>query len=867
MLSTMSDAVARLNAALEGRYRIESELGEGGMATVYLAADLKHERKVALKVLKPELAAVVGADRFLAEIKTTANLQHPHILPLFDSGEADSFLFYVMPYVEGESLRERLDREHQLPVDEAVRIASDVAEALQYAHDHEVIHRDIKPANILIQAGRPVISDFGIALAVGVAGGGRLTETGLSVGTPHYMSPEQATGDQTVGPPTDIYALGCALFEMLVGEPPFTGSTPQAILGKIIAGKLASATEERASVPANVDAAIRKALEKLPADRFTGAQEFAKALADLGFRHGAVPSGGGTREHTWNRLTVVFATLAVVLGGLYARSALGPDSPVPVSRFTLDVQDRGYQVGISHDGSKFITSRPGGAPLLMRDRSDLRWTPIAGTEGALNFAISPDGTEIAFNLGSSSPLRVVSLVGAPTRTVADSSVNRVVWGDDGFLYFQYRPDWSVYRVPAQGGPNERVTMPPPDLLTAYLPVAALPGGHGLLIRVAGGEEASLGLVDLDSNEHRVLFSEVSGGCYARSGHVIYTTTSGSLMVASLDAETLEVGMSTQLHTGSSGPCVVSMDGTMLYRQSVAEELSAQWRDSNGSRILVSPELTDLSFERARSLLNPRISPDGTRLALQLLDVAPENPRVALWIQPLQGGPLMQIPSDTGNVELIGWSAGSDSVLYVSGTGRQQSVWSRRADGIGGPTRLFEDPRRIMSPMVSRSGWILYVSDDGVRAHQAGSGAAGRVLFSSETELFSPALSPDGRWLAYMEWDGANRGRVYLRPFPDVDAGRWLVPGEDSSSPRWASDSRTLYFESGGADRSLMSVQVSQGPEPIGAESRLFSLDAMDYDVHPDGERFITIGSPDGASRSSWIVVQNFFEELKRLVPN
>ena len=214
----------------------------------------KHERKVALKVLKPELAAVVGAERFLAEIKTTAGLQHPHILPLHDSGEADSFLFFVTPYVEGESLREKLEREHQLPVDDAVRIAINVGEALDYAHRQGVIHRDIKPANVLLLEGKPVIADFGIALAVGAAGGGRLTETGLSLGTPHYMSPEQATGDRNVGPATDIYALGCVLYEMLVGEPPYTGSTAQAILGKIIAGKLASVTEERASVPANVDA-------------------------------------------------------------------------------------------------------------------------------------------------------------------------------------------------------------------------------------------------------------------------------------------------------------------------------------------------------------------------------------------------------------------------------------------------------------------------------------------------------------------------------------------------------------------------------------------------------------------------------------
>ena len=272
------------------------------MATVYLADDLKHERKVALKVLKPELAAVVGAERFLAEIKVTANLTHPHILPLHDSGEADGFLFYVMPYVEGETLKERIKREKQLPVDEAVGIATAVANALDYAHRHKVIHRDIKPANILIQDGEPVVSDFGIALAVGAGGGDRLTETGLSLGTPYYMSPEQATGDQPVGSSTDTYALGSVLYEMLVGEPPYPGTTTQAVLGKIIAGKPVSAREHRSSVPANVDAAIRCAIEKLPADRFTSVQDFVRALADPGFRHGeevaaGVAAGAGPRKH------------------------------------------------------------------------------------------------------------------------------------------------------------------------------------------------------------------------------------------------------------------------------------------------------------------------------------------------------------------------------------------------------------------------------------------------------------------------------------------------------------------------------------------------------------------------------------------
>ena len=326
----MSDAVARLNAALEGRYGIERELGEGGMATVYLADDLKHGRKVAIKVLKPELAAVVGAERFLAEIKTTANLQHPHILPLFDSGEAVSFLFYVMPYVEGESLRERLDREKQLGVDDALAITQKVAGALDYAHQNGVVHRDIKPGNILLSAqGEPLIADFGIALAVAQAGGERVTETGLSLGTPHYMSPEQATGDRDIGPRSDVYALACVLYEMLTGEPPYAGRSAQAVLAKILTEGPASPAKHRASVPANVDGSVRKALEKLPADRFTSAKEFAKGLEDRAFRYrepaGAGPSGGGASN--WNRLSIsmtglasgLAVTLAVVLAWSMSR--------------------------------------------------------------------------------------------------------------------------------------------------------------------------------------------------------------------------------------------------------------------------------------------------------------------------------------------------------------------------------------------------------------------------------------------------------------------------------------------------------------------------------------------------------------------
>src|SRR3990170_750647 len=245
------DAVAQLNAALTGRYEVEREIGAGGMATVYLARDVRHDRRVALKVLRPELGAVLGVERFLAEIKVTANLQHPNLLALFDSGEAEGLLFYVMPYVEGESLRARLDREKQLPVDEALRIAGAVASALDYAHRHQVIHRDLKPENILLHEGQPLVADFGIALAVSNAGGNRITQTGLSLGTPQYMSPEQATGDRAIDGRTDIYSLAAVTYEMLVGDPPHIGSTAQAIMARVLTEKPRSVRTTRPTVPAH----------------------------------------------------------------------------------------------------------------------------------------------------------------------------------------------------------------------------------------------------------------------------------------------------------------------------------------------------------------------------------------------------------------------------------------------------------------------------------------------------------------------------------------------------------------------------------------------------------------------------------------
>src|SRR5687767_11817139 len=390
------DPLAQLQTSLAERYRVDRQIGVGGMATVYLARDLRHDRNVALKLLKPELGAVLGVERFLSEIRVTANLQHPHLLPLFDSGEADGLLYYVMPFVEGESLRGRLDREKQLPVNEAIRITIAVAGALDYAHRHNVVHRDLKPENILLQDGQPVVSDFGIALAVTNAGGTRVTQTGLSLGTPAYMSPEQATGDRLIDARSDIYSLAAVLYEMLTGEPPHTGATVQAIIARVLTDKVRSVRSTRDMVPENVDAAVQRALAKLPADRFASAKEFADALQDPRYTlpmHAttvaqptiASPAGMTGRIARYAPWALAAATGAVALFSLTRRS---PDAELALpARFELTLPEslvfRGLagDMAISPDGSQIaIVVRHGTShKLAIRSLNETAARLIEGT--------------------------------------------------------------------------------------------------------------------------------------------------------------------------------------------------------------------------------------------------------------------------------------------------------------------------------------------------------------------------------------------------------------------------------------------------------------------------------------------------------
>ena len=425
----------RLTAALAQTYRLEKEIGKGGMATVYLGEDLRHQRRVAVKVLRPDLSAIVGAERFLNEIRVTANLQHPHILPLYDSGSADGLLFYVMPYVQGESLRDRLTREKQLPIDEAVRIAREVAGALDYAHRQGVIHRDVKPENVLIQDGTALVTDFGIALAVSQAGGTRMTETGLSLGTPFYMSPEQATGDRQIDARSDIYALGAVLYEMLSGDPPHTGSTAQAVIAAVVTEEPRDIATRRPRLAPHVAEAVHRALEKLPADRFATAADFARALegpsATTG-RFASAPAARRGARRPWARAALLTSGILVGLAAgrvlfrapaaretrtrlTFTGDASAP-AVTPDGRWLAYVRGacRVVGSGLSCNGALVVQELPRGAPSPLVDSAI----------GISSPTWSPDGTNLLVTMrpaGGQTGLYVVPRSGGVARKVADAA--------------------------------------------------------------------------------------------------------------------------------------------------------------------------------------------------------------------------------------------------------------------------------------------------------------------------------------------------------------------------------------------------------------------------------------------------------------
>jgi serine/threonine-protein kinase len=888
----MPELLGRLQSALADRYRLEREVGAGGMATVYLAQDVRHDRRVALKILRPELAAVIGAERFLAEIKLTANLQHPHILPLFDSGEADGYLFYVMPFVEGETLRDRLNREKQLPVPDAIRIASEVASALDYAHRHGVVHRDIKPENILLHDGQALVADFGIALAASKASGARMTETGMSLGTPHYMSPEQAMGEREITARSDVYAIGAVLYEMLTGEPPFTGSTAQAIVARVVTETPRPLHAQRHTIPAHIESAVLTALEKLPADRFASAAEFADALKGRSVSGVStattvrVPAAAPTARRI-NGLTIGALAVAAIASAAALWGWFRPQPAAVVSRYSLLLRATealrpsaiAGNVAISPDGNRiaYIGPAEGGTRLWLREHDKLRPLPISGTEGGVSPFFSPDGNQLAYIVGGRS-LGVAPLGGGPPVTLTDSlNASGGDWGTDGYIYTDLNE--GLGRLRATGGPIEvlfRLSDERHEIGAEYPNV--MPDGKGLVFRRR--------LAGQSANEFDIMAMAVPGGTprpvikgvyahYAMSGHLLVVTGDGKLLAVPFDSKKMAVtGAPVAVLEGllRSGPfelnLAVSSNGTLVYTAEGSSATNgAWWVNRDGTALQV-----DTSWHVQGTINSVALSPDAKAIAVGVLRGANQD----IWVKQLPTGPFSRLTFGDTVRSRATWSADGRSALYISdlGAGAGDPVL-RRADGTGTPQVLLHLKGATFGQVIpTRDGrWLVLRRSTA----EAGNGDIFGVkigdttlvpLVTSNARELSPALSPDGRWLAYSS-DESGTFEVYVRPFPDAATARWQVSASGGANPLWSRNGRELFYINGRGE--MASVPIAAGPTFNAGESRsLFSVgnytvggNAGVYDVSPDGKRFLMIRPMAGVGETELVVVQNWFEELKQ----
>lgn len=868
----------QLRADLSDRYLVERELGQGGMALVYLARDLRHDRAVALKVLRPELSAVIGADRFLNEIRVTASLQHAHILPLFDSGAIGGRLFYVMPYVEGETLRDRLTRERQLPIGATVSLISQLASALEYAHRRGVLHRDIKPENILIQEGQALLADFGIALALQHAGGTRLTETGLTVGTPQYMSPEQAIGDRDLDARSDLYSLAAVMYEMLAGEPPFSGPTFQAVLTKLVTDTPRPLRQVRDTIPPPLETILHQALAKLPADRFSGAAEFAEALQRVPLMttppQPVIQAAGRTRALRpalgWTMMTGTALALATYGGWRLAGS--GPDrSPIRFVVPALNQQvDPEYSwaptlaIGMS---GRDLVFRNGGL-LQLRALGDFTPRPLAGTEGASMPAFSPDGKWVAFH--QNGHLRKLALAGGSVVEIAPADVGPgITWGEDEQIYFSsLGGNGGIWRVPVAGGVPEPVTEVA-DSASEYVHAwpQLLPGGRQLLFTVVGPSSGALDsrivVETIGSGVRQTLVEQGTFGRYLTSGHLLYVSNEGTVFAAPLDRHRgVLVGTPHQVLAdvfvaswGGAALLGVAGDGTLVFEPgSPAAPQVVRAVDRAGR---------DLgAIYPAGYLDGVRLSPDGRHIAANVRAPSKND----IWLFGPEGEP-ERLTFDEAEDEYPVWSPDGSAIAYTSSLASQARRLQIKAVAAGTrPRRVLTWPRHLHLTSWSPDGrWLAgYDFSPGQGQDVWAIGADGSDSIpvaagpSSESE---PVFSPDGRWVAYQS-DESGRMEIFVISFPDLAVKR-QISINGGRAPRWDRHGATLYYLEG--DRlTAVSILASSGHR-TGAAQVLFQTAAREFDVAPDGKRFILV-LPNPALVAPGIhVVLDWVRELEEKV--
>jgi Tol biopolymer transport system component len=880
----------RLRASLADRYRLDRELGQGGMATVYLAQDLRHDRQVALKVLRPELSAILGAERFLHEIKTTANLQHPHILSLFDSGEAEGLVFYVMPFVDGESLRDRLTREKQLPVEDAVRIAREVADALEYAHQRGIVHRDIKPENILLHGGHALVADFGIALAASRSDGGtRMTETGMSLGTPHYMAPEQAMGEREVTARADIYALGCVLYEMLTAEPPFTGATAQAIIARVMTEEPRSLTLQRKSIPPNVEAVVETALQKLPADRFASAAQFGEALARPEFgvaatRAGAALAGGGRPAGVGQRLVRALpwavATLSLVAAAWLATHRPRPVPP-PVVAFDLSfgpaaaaANAGGSPVDFAPDGSRIAyvgTDSSGTRQLFLRSLDRPEPVPVPGTVDASNPFFSPDGAWLGFV--QDRKLRKVALAGGAVVTICDPPGGAwgPTWGAGDVIVYS-GPSGRLSRVSAAGGRPEDIAVPDslPAQRASYRFPELLPGGKAAVFTNVTDSGPGLWAVTLGDGRVMPLDQPGMSPHYVEGGYLVYAEGDGTLFTRPFDPEELRftgpaqpVVGGVQLGPAQVAKIGVARTGALVYLQGdagLSRQLVLVGRDGRATAIPAPQGFYGY----------PRFSPDGRRISLTRFQV-PLGSGNDVWIWDLDAGNMQRVTYDSAS-QTAAWMAGGRRLVYSHGSAGAAELFTISTDGSGRPESLLARPAPIYESSPTPDGRALVFREmlqgrnRDIWIAPLDSLQAARPLLATPFDERNPAVSPDGRWLAYAS-NETGQHEVYVRGLAE-GSGRTRVSTDGGVEPRWAHSGRELFYRSLNGD-TVYAASVIPGPAfRAGPPRSLFtgnyaSGNPPNWDVAPDDRQFVMLRNRDPEQGQLTLhVILHWFDQLR-----
>jgi serine/threonine-protein kinase len=832
----------RLGEALGDRYRLARQLGAGGMALVFLADDLRHDRRVALKVLRPEIAAALGGERFLKEIHVIAKLQHPNILPLFDSGQVDGLLYYVMPFIEGETLREKLIRERQLPLAEAIRITADLGDALAYAHREGVIHRDIKPENVLLSGGRALVVDFGIALGVMEAGGDRLTETGMSLGTPEYMSPEQASGERTIDARTDLYSLACVTYEMLVGDPPFAGRSSRAVIARILTEQPSAIRPLRDTVPEAVEAAVLKALSRVPADRFATVEEYVRAL-----ERGRVKRTAGqrARRRRWRSgLLAVTGGLAVVVAAAFLVPRLVRRGPPPIG--AGQTRRLTYAAGLELDPAPapggrlfaYVAGPAGRTRLFVQDLTGGNAIPLAAdVPGQHRWPRwSPDGTTLAFLAfdEQGAGLYLVPALGGATRRLAQSAplseIHGIAWSPDGRRLAYTQRLEGVLTVAVEGGASTLLRREVDTHSPSWSPDGAR------LAYVSGNPTFVFGgfvLGNIAPSAIRVL--PVEGGepvtvapPTSLNGSPVWTPDGRNLLFVSnrdgsrdvyqlpLDGQGRPRGVPIRLTTGLNAHTIAlsPADGQLAY--AVLQVSANVWAVDLPAAGSVSSAAARPVTTGNQAIEGMDVTRDGRWLAFDSdLQGNQDIYRMAL----LDGAP-ERLTTDPSDDFSPAWSADGRRIAFHSFRTGNRDVFVLDVDG-GPAERATDWPSHERGPDWSPDGRLVLNSDRPgtsdlyvMARDPAGVWRESRRL---ETDGGAePRWSPDGRWIAYL-----RAGSVMLMP-AEGGAARTLVRADSAAggtrawAARWSPDSRSVFYQAFDAARrsSIWAVPVAGGPPRV-----------------------------------------------------